>query len=78
MENNQSSSYAVASLVCSLVSWVVFGIILAPLSIVFGVISLSKKERNSGMAIAGIIIGSIATAVCVLSLIVISSIATYM
>lgn len=77
MENNQSS-YAVASLVCSILSWVVLGIVLAPLSIIFGVISLSRKEKSAGMAIAGIIIGSIATAVCVFSLIIISSVATYM
>lgn len=76
-KKNQSSSFAVASFVCSLCSWLVLGIILAPLSIVFGCISISRNERNKGLAISGLVIGSVALAVLLLSLAIISAATKY-
>jgi drug/metabolite transporter (DMT)-like permease len=58
-EQNQSSTFGIVSLICSLMSFVVFGIILAPLGAIFGIVSLAKDEKNKGFAIAGIIIGCI-------------------
>lgn len=74
---NESSAYAISSFVCAIASWLIFGIVLAPLSIVFGCISLGRNERNKGFAIAGLIIGSIALAVMVFSFIIIGVAASY-
>lgn len=74
---NESNTYAVASLVCAIASWLIFGIILAPLSVVFGCMSLGKNERSKGLAIAGLIIGSIALAVLIFSWIIIGVAASY-
>lgn len=71
-KKTNSNSFAVASLVCALLSWVVFGIILAPLSIVFGAVSLGRGETSRGMAIWGICIGSVALFVLFVSLYVLS------
>lgn len=65
---NQSNAFGVASLVCSVLSWIVFGIILAPLGIIFGAVSLSRNEKNCGLAIAGIIVGSIALLVLLVAM----------
>lgn len=77
MKNNDTPIYAITSLIFALSSWVIFGIILAPLSIALGIKSLSLKEKGSGMAIAGIVIGSIGVSVYVLGLVFISSVASY-
>lgn len=74
---NNSNSYAVSSFVCAIASWLIFGIILAPLSVVFGCMSLGKNERSKGLAIAGLIIGSIALAVLIFSWIIIGVAASY-
>lgn len=71
-KKTNSNSFAVASLVCSLLSWVVFGIILAPLSIIFGAISLGRGEKSVAMALWGITIGSVALFVLFVSLYVLS------
>ena len=65
---NQSNAFGVASLVCSILSWLVFGIILAPLGIIFGAVSLSRREKNCGLALAGIIVGSIALLVLLVAM----------
>ena len=74
---NESSAYGIASLACSIASWIIFGIILAPLGIIFGCISLSKNEKNKGLGIAGLIIGSVALAVYIFSLIIIATYSRY-
>ena len=70
---NNSNSFAAASLVCSLMSWVVLGIILAPLSIVFGAVSLGRREQSKAMAVWGIAIGSVALFVLFVSMIILAS-----
>ena len=50
--------FAIASLVCGLVSILCCGGILAILAVVFGIIA-KKQGSTSGMATAGIIIGGI-------------------
>ena len=72
-KKNNSNSFAVASLVCALMSWVVFGIILAPLSIVFGAVSLGRREQSKTMAVWGIAIGSVALFVVFVSMIILTS-----
>ena len=52
---------AIAALVCGIVSFFCFSIILGPLAIIFGGVAKSKGCR-SGMATAGIVCGAIAVA----------------
>lgn len=59
-----SSAFAIVSLVLSILSLVLcccmgFNFILAVPAVIFGIISLVKKRRGKGMAIAGIIISAI-------------------
>ena len=70
---NQSSAYGIASLACSIVAWLVFGIVLAPAAIIFGIVSLAKDEKNKGFAIAGLVIGSVGFVVLLYSLAIISA-----
>lgn len=62
--NGQGSGLAVASLVCGILSMVFccvsfLGLILGVLAVVFGVIVLVSGSNGKGMAIAGILTGSI-------------------
>ncbi len=59
---------AIASLVCGIVSFFCFGIVLGILAVVFGGIAKSKGYRG-GMATAGIVLGIIGLAVYVICLI---------
>ena len=56
---NQTPAFGIASLICSLMSFVVFGIILSPLGVIFGIVSLAKNEKSKGFAITGMIVGSL-------------------
>ncbi len=55
--NQDGNGFAIASLVCGILSFLCFGIILAPLAIVFGCLARSKG-CNNGMSLAGIILGA--------------------
>jgi hypothetical protein len=55
----KKSGYASASLACGVIGLLIFGIILGPLAIVFGIISMSQGEENSGSAGVGIVLGII-------------------
>lgn len=70
---NESSTYGIVSLACALCAWIAFGIILAPMAVIFGIASLAKDEKNKGLAIAGIVIGSIGFVVLIYSLAIISA-----
>jgi hypothetical protein len=67
------SGLAVASLVCGILAFFVFGIVLGILAIIFGGVALSKIRKNPevsgrGMAIAGLVLGIVATVVTALYL----------
>jgi hypothetical protein len=67
---------AIASLVCGIVGFIVFGVILGPLAVVFGSIGLSRANRGAsgkGMAIAGLILGAIATVLAIILLVLVAS-----
>lgn len=73
-KKNNSSAFAVASLVCAIMSWIVFGIVLAPLSIIFGAVSLGKNEQNKAMAVWGIAIGCIALFVLFVAMVIFATV----
>lgn len=56
--------FGIASLICSLVS-------LHLLGIIFGIVSLSRKEKPRGLGIAGLIVGALGLLVTIVVLIVI-------
>jgi hypothetical protein len=63
-----SNGLAIASLVCGIVGLLVFGVVLGPLAVIFGSVGLSRANRGAsgkGMAIAGLVMGSIATVVAI-------------
>lgn len=67
------SGLAVASLVCGILAFFVLGIVLGILAIIFGGVALSKIRKNPevsgrGMAIAGLVLGIVATIVTALYL----------
>jgi Domain of unknown function (DUF4190) len=65
---------AVASLVCGILGVLLFGIFgmfLGPLALVFGAVGISRANRGAsgkGLAIAGLVMGCVATAVSVVLL----------
>lgn len=70
VENPQDDGkgFAIASLVCSILSMFCCGIFMAPLGIIFALIAKSKGSK-SGMATAGLIVGIVAIIIMVLSFI---------
>jgi hypothetical protein len=62
-EVKKSSGFAVASLVLGIVglvfSWTVVGFLLCACAIVFGIFVLNNKRLNKGMAVAGVVMGSV-------------------
>lgn len=72
----QSNGLAIASLVCGIIGCLFFGIILGPLAVIFGAVGLSRANRGAsgkGMAIAGLILGVIATVVAIVLIAAIES-----
>lgn len=67
-EEKSGGGFAIASLVCSLVGLLFYGIIMGIISIIFGVIGLESKR--SGLATAGLIIGIIDVVVVLFTLLV--------
>jgi hypothetical protein len=55
----KKSGFATASLSCAIIGLLIFGILLGPLAVVFGIISLSQGEENSASAVVGIVLGII-------------------
>ncbi len=55
----RSSVFGILSFIASLVGLFIFGIILAPAAIIFGIIGMGPGRPLKGLAIAGIIIGFI-------------------
>ena len=60
--------FAIAGMVCGIVSFFCFGVILGILAIVFGGVAKSKGNR-SGMATAGIVCGAVGLGLWLLSVI---------
>ena len=72
---NPSKAFAITSLVLGIVSipficctWI--GLIIGIAGLVFGILSITRKENAKGMAIAGIVCSSIAIVVIVIILII--------
>ena len=63
---------AIASLVCGIVSFFCFGLILGILAVIFGAVAKNKGYKG-GMATAGIVLGVIGLALYVIMLIACSS-----
>lgn len=69
----QTSGLAIASLVCGIVSFLILGVVLGPLAIIFGGVALSKIKKNPeikgrGLAVAGLVLGIVATIVIIVVL----------
>lgn len=70
MENN--STYGIISIVCGVLSWIVFGIILAPIGLVLGIIGINK-DKNKVPATIGLIVSVVALAVLLFSVMIAST-----
>ncbi len=64
--------FAIAAMVCGIVSFFFFAVILGPLGIIFGFVAKSKGSK-SGMATAGIVCGAIGIALWLLLLVGVAS-----
>lgn len=70
IEEDKTIAFGVASIVCSVLSWLVLGIVLAPLGIVFGVIGLTQNKQSKILSAIGIAIGAVAVAILIISFMV--------
>jgi hypothetical protein len=74
MENDGLKSLAIAGLVCGTASWLILGIILAPLGLIFSILAVkSNNSSTKTIAIIGIVISAIAVAVLVFSMAILAS-----
>lgn len=64
----------IISIICSVLSWVVMGIVLAPAGIILGIIGASV-EKEKTPSIIGIIVGAVALIVLVFAF---GAVASYM
>lgn len=55
--------FGISALSCGVVGLLLFAIILGPLAIIFGGVSLSRKERLKGLGIAGLVLGIVDTVI---------------
>lgn len=66
---------AIASIICSVTSWIAFAIVLAPMGIVFSILSLRSRDNTTRTcAIVGLVIGVVTLALLLFSFAVISAI----
>ncbi len=59
MDNNNSNSSSITSLVCGIISLFILPFIFGIISIIFGVVGLSRQEEKKVYSIIGIILGVI-------------------
>jgi hypothetical protein len=59
-------------------SFLVLGIILAPLGVAFGIAGVAKNEKLKGLGIAGIVIGAIALFVLLVSIAIVATYGRYL
>ena len=67
-QQQRGKGLAIAAMVCGIVSFFCFGVILGILAVIFGGVAKSKGYKG-GMATAGIVLGIIGLALYVLTLI---------
>lgn len=63
MTSNGGVGFGIAALSCGVAGLIFFAIIFGPVAIIFGGISMHKKERLKGLGIAGLVLGIIDTVV---------------
>lgn len=61
--SNGGVGFGIAALSCGVAGLIFFAIIFGPVAIIFGGISMHKKERLKGLGIAGLVLGIIDTVV---------------
>jgi hypothetical protein len=75
-QQQPGNGFAIASLVCGIIGLIIFGIILGPLAVIFGGVGLSRANRGAsgkGLAIAGLVMGTIATIAAIVLIAVLTS-----
>ena len=66
---------AIASIICGVGSWIVFAIALAPLSVVFAILSLKSKDNTTRtLGIVGLVIGIVALSLLLFSYAILSAV----
>ncbi len=76
---NEKKGLAIASLILGIIGIFVFGFILGPLAIIFGIVAVSKAKKQPkvyagrGLAIAGIVLGAIALVLSIVWFVVIGA-----
>lgn len=75
METKKEKDFSIASLICGLLMWVpVFNSVLGPMAIILGILSIRRIKQEpsrycgQGMAITGIVLGSISTIFLIVTL----------
>ena len=56
-EEKSGGGFAIVSLICSLVGLLFYGLIFGIIAVIFGLLGLNSKR--SGLAVAGLVIGTI-------------------
>lgn len=74
MENDGLKGLSIAGLVCGTASWFIFGIILAPLGLIFSIVAMKSKDSTTKtIATIGMAISVVALSFLIFSIALISS-----
>jgi hypothetical protein len=61
LQRTSPNPWAIVSLVAAVVSMFVLAVVLGPLAVITGIVGVTQGGRGRGLAIAGIVIGTLAT-----------------
>ena len=74
MENDGLKGLAIAGLVCGTASWLILGIVLAPLGLVFSILAMKSKDSSTKtIATVGMTISVVAVSFLIFSIAVLAS-----
>jgi hypothetical protein len=72
-EPRKGSGFGIAALCCGIVGLFFFTIILGPLAVIFGGVSLGRNEKNKGLGITGLVLGIIDVRLSIILLVYLGS-----
>ena len=71
MEDSKINYYGIVSIIFGILSWIVLGLIFAPIGLVFGIIGASKNNDEKALAIIGVILNLISLLIIIVSIMIV-------
>lgn len=68
MENSKTDYYGITSIIFGVLSWVVLGIVFAPIGLIFGIIGINKNKGEQALSVIGIVLNLISLLIMVIAI----------